>query len=437
MGRRPLVVLLLLVLAVGCLTPALTLAEPPPVPLVLIHGHGGSVELTWKTAIPFFEEHGYRRGSSLFAVELSETRAADRPLGLLDDAQMVLAQIRDIIDRTGAHRVDLVGHSRGGLIARLIATGDTAGLVRRVVTLNTPHTGALRVDELQAMVAGAGIQQKRPLTITVPADLQSGSAALALLRAREERFADRRVPALTLATTWRKGVSAVLKGNDGAVSLASQLGWEGAAQATFALGPTPEEIDAILRSDLAAGLLVWKSPHLQSHESPEVLGTVARFLSAPGPEAYRRPCDPACQDWAALRPHWSAAELMPWMDALVPYSVAPGGHRLFEPDRLMTRAEFVYGLGRALGLQEHLSAPAFADLQGHWAFGWVGAALKAKLLDPADRFEPDRPITRAEAAAMVARVKGLPGGSRPSRFHDVRGHLAEAEIETLVALGLL
>lgn len=50
-------------------------------------------------------------------------------------------------------------------------------------------------------------------------------------------------------------------------------------------------------------------------------------------------------------------------------------------------------------------------------------------------FEPDRPITRAEFAALAARWKQLPLNSQ-AQFPDVSGHWASKEIGALVQAGV-
>ncbi|HWI62723.1 MAG TPA: alpha/beta fold hydrolase [Symbiobacteriaceae bacterium] len=424
MYRRILAVLLWLVLVVGLMTPVLTLAETPPVPVVLIHGQGGSPDLTWRTAIAHLQERGYRLGETLFAVDLSETKALNRPMGLLDDTGVVLAEVHRILGRTGAAQVDLVGHSRGGLIVRLLATGDTSALVRRAVTLNTPHEGALSTEQIKGMLATSGVTIKRPSEVAVPPDLQAGSQAMQAVAARTARFGDRTVPVLAIASTWREDMPAELKGHDGAVTVKSQLAWPGARTALFRLGPTEEELQTILRSgsELAAGLLVLKSPHLQSLDSPEVLGQVAEFLLAKKVPAPLRPCDPGCQDWSSLTGHPAAAAVKPALESLVPYELGPRGQRVFEPDRPMTRAEFTFGLVRALGLEERFRAPSLPDLSGHWAGPAVEAAREARLVGAGTAFYPDDPMTRGEAVRLIARAKGLadPGvrGDEPLTMAD-------------------
>jgi pimeloyl-ACP methyl ester carboxylesterase len=436
MNRRSLIWLVLLLMLVGLVTPMAIRAEAPPVPVVLIHGQGGSPDMTWKTAIAYLEQRGYTRGVTLFAVDLSAKNERE-PLGLMADAAATVAEIHAILRQTGAERVDLVGHSRGGLVARLIAEGGTGPVVRRVVTIDTPHDGALPAGELQRMLAAAGLRQKKLPKVEVPADLQVGSLALTGLQARERRFADRTVPVLAIASTWREGLPDMLQGHDGAVAVSSQLAWPGARTALFRLGPKQSDLDAMLKSELGAALLVWNSPHLQSLESPEVLQTVADFLAAPNVLPSLRPCDPDCKDWAGLAAWDGQKTVWPWLADLIPYDVGPDGQRLFQPGRPMTRAEFVYGLARGLGLEEDLAPPMYLDLQGHWAAGWVEAARKAKLLPDGRLFVPDAPITRAEAAHLLLVAKGLPLNAHPSRYSDVRGHWAEPEIEAVAALGYM
>lgn len=436
MGRRSLLWLLLALLGLGLLTPVSGNAEVPPIPVLLIHGHGGTSDLTWPTVKAYLESRGYQNGYSLFTVDLPEERSWQR-MGLLADAAYVQERIHGILEKTGATQVDLVGHSRGGLVARLLATGGTGYLVRRVVTLNTPHQGAMSELELMAMLEKGGINAKRLPAVRVPADLQVGSDALATMLAREARGADQPANALVIGATWKPGVPQVLAGHDGAVSLHSQLGWRGARSLFFRLGPEPAEIGTMLRSEMAAGLLVWRSPHLQSHESPAVLKAVADFLLDSAARAPLRPCNPNCQDWRGLTGLPSEGEIRPWLGELVPYDVAPNGQRLFESDRPMTRAEFVWATVRGLGLQERLRRPTFRDTAGHWSLGWVETALDAKLIEPEALFRPDEPITRAEAAMLVARARSLPAGRTPGRYPDAHGHAWEAEIEAVLSLGLM
>ncbi|MCD6287846.1 MAG: alpha/beta fold hydrolase, partial [Candidatus Hydrogenedentes bacterium] len=74
-------------------------------------------------------------------------------------ANRLSARIDSILKSTGADRIDLVGHSMGGLVARYYIEqlgGDSK--VRRCVTIHTPHHGTI----LAFLVPGENTRQMRP-----------------------------------------------------------------------------------------------------------------------------------------------------------------------------------------------------------------------------------------------------------------------------------
>jgi len=81
----------------------------------------------------------------------------------------------------------------------------------------------------------------------------------------------------------------------------------------------------------------------------------------------------------------------------------------FKPDKKITRDEGVTILSRFAGLRPPLLVEIpFKDLPGrHWSIKYVAAAKNAGLLRYLEgkRFEPDRPLTRAEVAEMLSRTK--------------------------------
>ncbi len=86
----------------------------------------------------------------------------------------------------------------------------------------------------------------------------------------------------------------------------------------------------------------------------------------------------------------------------------PPTNTWFCPDRTMTRAEFAALLTRGLGLQS--PAPdAFSDDDGHWGEDPINLFAEAGITKGcgSDRFCPDRPLPRAEAAAFFHRSLGL------------------------------
>ncbi|MFE0451377.1 esterase/lipase family protein [Streptomyces sp. NPDC058914] len=107
-----------------------TQAQPP---VVLLHGFidNRSVFLLLRRSLA---QHGRHRVESLNYSPLTcDIRIA---------AELFGRHIEEICERTGSSRIDVVGHSLGGLIARYYVQrlgGDAR--VRTLVTLGTPHAG--------------------------------------------------------------------------------------------------------------------------------------------------------------------------------------------------------------------------------------------------------------------------------------------------------
>ncbi|WP_416983642.1 esterase/lipase family protein [Streptomyces sp. T028] len=104
-----------------------------PLPVILLHGFidNRSVFVLLRRSLA---QHGRHRVESLNYSPLTcDIRTAAELLG---------RHIEEICARTGSTRVDVVGHSLGGLIARYYVQrlgGDVR--VRTLVTLGTPHSG--------------------------------------------------------------------------------------------------------------------------------------------------------------------------------------------------------------------------------------------------------------------------------------------------------
>ncbi|MGW8061906.1 esterase/lipase family protein [Streptomyces ziwulingensis] len=113
--------------------PARRLPTPTSSPVVLLHGFidNRSVFLLLRRSLA---QHGRHQIESLNYSPLTcDIRTAAELLG---------RHIEEICERTGSERVDIVGHSLGGLIARYYVQrlgGDLR--VRTLVTLGTPHAG--------------------------------------------------------------------------------------------------------------------------------------------------------------------------------------------------------------------------------------------------------------------------------------------------------
>ncbi|MFD7292826.1 lipase family alpha/beta hydrolase [Streptomyces sp. NPDC059897] len=117
----------------GTAADAPRLPTPAKPPVLLLHGFidNRSVFVLLRRSLA---QHGRQHAESLNYSPLTcDIRAA---------AALLARHVEEICERSGRDRVDIVGHSLGGLIARYYVQclgGDTR--VRTLVTLGTPHGG--------------------------------------------------------------------------------------------------------------------------------------------------------------------------------------------------------------------------------------------------------------------------------------------------------
>lgn len=103
-------------------------------PVIFVHGlyHNRTA---WFFYLRWFRRWGWRH---LKAITL---RGKFRSVG--EHAATLARVVDEVLRQTGSTRVDLVGHSMGGLVIRaFLAEAPNRDAVRRVVTLGTPHAGS-------------------------------------------------------------------------------------------------------------------------------------------------------------------------------------------------------------------------------------------------------------------------------------------------------
>ncbi len=136
-----------------------------------------------------------------------------------------------------------------------------------------------------------------------------------------------------------------------------------------------------------------------------------------------------------LRGHW-AHEYVAFLRLKGIVAGYPDG--TFRPEEKVTRAALAVMTARARSLPPAAGPPSFPDVPpSHWAAGAVAAASAAGYLKgyPDGTFRPNAPVTRAEAAAVLARAFALPDAGEEAPFPDLRGHWASAEVAKLVRAG--
>jgi len=81
----------------------------------------------------------------------------------------------------------------------------------------------------------------------------------------------------------------------------------------------------------------------------------------------------------------------------------------------------------------------FADTAGHWAEKAIRSFAQLRLAEgyPDGTFKPDRPITRAEFAALLDRVFRIAGGNASVALQDIEGSWAKESIEKRASAGVI
>lgn len=116
----------------------------------------------------------------------------------------------------------------------------------------------------------------------------------------------------------------------------------------------------------------------------------------------------------------------------------------FQPNRIMTRAEVAAVLATLMqeAGQEQTTetTAAFADVPtSHWAAKEIQQAHGAGLMmgDGSGLFHPYEKVTRAEMAAILVKMKKLSPQGKSVTFGDTQGHWAQASIAIAVEQGIM
>lgn len=122
-------------------------------PIVLAHGMAGFDELfgvyEYWYGIPSALRDG---GARVYVTSVSQFNSTEAR------GEQLLAQVRQILAVTGARKVNLIGHSHGGLDVRYVAA-VRPDLVASVTTVGSPHKGAELADFLRDNVSGGSITE--------------------------------------------------------------------------------------------------------------------------------------------------------------------------------------------------------------------------------------------------------------------------------------
>jgi pimeloyl-ACP methyl ester carboxylesterase len=118
-----------------------------PIPVILVHGTFGDMTVSWNLVSPALTAEGY----CVFALDL--VRRGMAPID--QSADKLAAFIDEVLTRTGAPQVSLVGHSQGGMLGRYVARfRDKLGVIDDIVALAPSSHGT--TNPLAPGVAGLG-----------------------------------------------------------------------------------------------------------------------------------------------------------------------------------------------------------------------------------------------------------------------------------------
>ncbi|NML34166.1 esterase/lipase family protein [Paraburkholderia antibiotica] len=112
-------------------------------PIILVHGLTGTAD--YFGVLPYW--YGMQadlksHGATVYVADLSGFQS---DLGANGRGEQLLAYVKQVLAVTGAQKVNLIGHSQGGLTSRYVAA-VAPNLVASVTTIATPHRGSEFAD---------------------------------------------------------------------------------------------------------------------------------------------------------------------------------------------------------------------------------------------------------------------------------------------------
>jgi triacylglycerol lipase len=122
-------------------------------PIVLCHGMAGFDSLFGVLDYWYGIESALKSGGAEVYVTHVPAFSSTEARG-----EELLKQVEDIVARSGKKKVNLIGHSHGGLNARYVAA-VRPDLIASVTTVGTPHTGSDVADYLRAHVEGGSFTE--------------------------------------------------------------------------------------------------------------------------------------------------------------------------------------------------------------------------------------------------------------------------------------
>ncbi len=127
-----------------------------PYPIVLVHGMAGFDKLTVGPVSVDYWNHVRDALARDGEYEVFETVAPPYDTSEVR-AGAIMSQLEDILKKTNRKKLNLVGHSQGGMDARVLASPNGYGmgdLIASVTTISTPHRGSKVADVALGIIPG-------------------------------------------------------------------------------------------------------------------------------------------------------------------------------------------------------------------------------------------------------------------------------------------
>ena len=232
-------------------TPAVDRYAATKYPIILVHGLSGTDKIFgmfdyWYGIASDLQSHG----AQVYTANLSSFQADDGPDSR---GEQLLAYVKRVLAATGAQKVNLIGHSQGGLTSRYVAA-VAPQLVASVTTIGTPHRGSefadFAVDELNrdptgqtSEAVGAFLNMYGVLSNSAHITNQDALLALRTLRTDSAALFNQRFPSAGLGAPGSCKTGAASETVDGHKHLL--YSWSGSAiQQQMRIGNTVIAKDA-------------------------------------------------------------------------------------------------------------------------------------------------------------------------------------------------
>jgi hypothetical protein len=333
-------------------------------PVLLVHGTFATDDENWGWN---YRPHLLAEGYDVCTVRLPDRSTGDIQVS----SEYVVNAIREVSAMAGGRKVDVLGHSQGGLQPHWAVRWypATRALVDDVVTLATPHHGTV-VASLQ------------PLSCASCFQMSPDSDFIAAMNSEDESPGD-----VDYTSIFTELADELVEPQPAASSIAPD---DNVANISIqqACAPVPKVVDHVsIAIDQATYDLVIDA---FGNDGPADVGRAA----------------PDCLTPFFTTPDEAAGFQDALEDDLTNPTVPAGGQATAEPP---------------LAFYADAQRPAFTDVPpSHWAYWEVTWAADAGVATgDGDTFSPDAAWNRAQAVMWLWRLDGSPGGSPAATYRDV------------------